>query len=158
MTGIEPVRAINPRDFKSRASASSATSAMCLEAAPRFELGDKGFADLCLTTWLCRHFCKHLCTDQYVWVNFNPPSRDIYIHKIMNYKFWSGKRDSNSRPSPWQGDALPLSYFRIFNINFKTWNFKLSWCHEPESNQRHEDFQSSALPTELSWHWRQKIL
>src|ERR1700733_5258622 len=27
-------------------------------------------------------------------------------------KGWSGRRDSNSRPSPWQGDALPLSYFR----------------------------------------------
>jgi hypothetical protein len=27
---------------------------LILEAAPRFELGDKGFADLCLTTWLCR--------------------------------------------------------------------------------------------------------
>src|SRR5690606_1220482 len=26
--------------------------------------------------------------------------------------FWSGKRGSNSRPSPWQGDALPLSYSR----------------------------------------------
>ena len=25
-------------------------------------------------------------------------------------------------------------------------------CFEPESNQRHEDFQSSALPTELSKH------
>ena len=25
---------------------------------------------------------------------------------------WSGKRDSNPRPSPWQGDALPLSYSR----------------------------------------------
>ena len=25
----------------------------------------------------------------------------------------SGWRDSNSRPSPWQGDALPLSYIRI---------------------------------------------
>jgi hypothetical protein len=25
-----------------------------------------------------------------------------------------------------------------------------SSCPEPESNQRHEDFQSSALPTELS--------
>lgn len=24
------------------------------EATPRFELGNKGFADLCLTTWLCR--------------------------------------------------------------------------------------------------------
>ena len=30
------------------------------------------------------------------------------------------------------------------------WNFFLSKCPEPESNQRHEDFQSSALPTELS--------
>lgn len=26
---------------------------------------------------------------------------------------WSGKRDLNPRPSPWQGDALPLSYSRI---------------------------------------------
>ena len=26
---------------------------------------------------------------------------------------WSGRRDSNPRPSPWQGDALPLSHFRI---------------------------------------------
>ena len=25
-----------------------------LEATPRFELGHRGFADLCLTTWLCR--------------------------------------------------------------------------------------------------------
>lgn len=25
----------------------------------------------------------------------------------------SGRRDSNSRPSPWQGDALPLSHFRV---------------------------------------------
>ncbi len=33
----------------------------------------------------------------------------------LNYirtKKWSGRRDSNSRPSPWQGDALPLSHFR----------------------------------------------
>ena len=29
---------------------------------------------------------------------------------------WSGRRDSNSRPSPWQGDALPLSHFRTFVI------------------------------------------
>ena len=26
---------------------------------------------------------------------------------------WSGRRGSNSRPSPWEGDALPLSYFRM---------------------------------------------
>jgi hypothetical protein len=28
--------------------------------------------------------------------------------------FSSGQRDSNARHSPWQGDALPLSYARIF--------------------------------------------
>ena len=58
-----------------------------------------------------------------------------YVAKLK----WSGRRDSNSRPSPWQGDALPLSHSRI-------------WCPEAESNHRHEDFQSSALPTELSGH------
>jgi hypothetical protein len=68
--------------------------------------GDEGFADLCLTAWLCRHI-------------------------------WSGKRGSNSRPPPWQGDALPLSYFRM------------NWCLGTELNRRHGDFQSPALPTEL---------
>ncbi len=29
------------------------------------------------------------------------------------------------------------------------------WCLRPESNQRHADFQSAALPTELQRHkWR----
>src|SRR5437764_5881098 len=28
-------------------------------------------------------------------------------------KGWSGRRDSNPRPRPWQGRALPLSYTRI---------------------------------------------
>ena len=39
-TGLEPVRSCGPRDFKSLASAYSATSAI-LEAPPRFELGIK---------------------------------------------------------------------------------------------------------------------
>ena len=45
----------------------------------------------------------------------------------LNYireKKWSGRRDSNSRPSPWQGDALPLSHFRII------------WSREMDSNHR----------------------
>ncbi len=28
-------------------------------------------------------------------------------------KFWSGKRDSNSRPQPWQGCALPTELFPL---------------------------------------------
>ena len=31
------------------------------------------------------------------------------------------------------------------------------WCPEAESNHRHEDFQSSALPTELSGLWKARI-
>ena len=27
--------------------------------------------------------------------------------------YWSGRRDLNPRPSPWQGDALPLSHVRV---------------------------------------------
>ena len=55
-----------------------------MEAASRFELENKGFADLCLTTWLCRPYKKK----------------------------WSGKRDLNPRLRPWQGRTLPLSYSR----------------------------------------------
>ncbi len=35
-----------------------------------------------------------------------PPPRRVTKHK-------SGKRGSNPRPPPWQGGALPLSYFRV---------------------------------------------
>ena len=31
---------------------------MRAEAAPGFEPGNGGFADLCLTTWLCRQRCR----------------------------------------------------------------------------------------------------
>ena len=31
-------------------------------------------------------------------------------------------------------------------------------CPEPESNQRHEDFQSSALPTELTGRLTTKLI
>ena len=53
-----------------------------MEATSRFELENGGFADLCLTTWLCRLIC------------------------------WSGRRDLNPRLQPWQGCTLPLSYSR----------------------------------------------
>ena len=44
----------SPRDFKSLASASSATPAYN-GGDTQNRTGDKGFADLCLTAWLCRH-------------------------------------------------------------------------------------------------------
>ena len=38
------------------------------------------------------------------------------------WKNWSGKRDLNPRPSPWQGDALPLSYSRLIAIVLEGWD------------------------------------
>ena len=41
-------------DFESYTSANSATPAFCTRTATGFEPVNKGFADLGLTTWLCR--------------------------------------------------------------------------------------------------------
>ncbi len=78
-------------DFESRASASSATPAQnkleaCLlkamEAPPRFELGIELLQSCALP---------------------------LGYGAVLR---WSGRRESNPRPSPWQGDALPLSHVR----------------------------------------------
>jgi hypothetical protein len=34
------------------------------------------------------------------------------LNHVVQNKIWSGRRDSNPRPQPWQGCALPLSYAR----------------------------------------------
>ena len=79
---------------------------------------------------------------------------------------WSGRRDSNSRPSPWQGDALPLSHFRIFGrgrwirtIESSANGFTVRplwplgnpsklffWSWWRESNPQPADYKSAALP------------
>src|SRR5205807_1330058 len=38
----------------------------------------------------------------------------LLLLSFRRHQDWSGRRDLNSRPSPWQGDALPLSYSRFF--------------------------------------------
>ena len=80
-----------------------------MEAPSRFELENKGFADLRLTTWLWR---RNGAVDE-------TRTRDLNLGKVALYQ---------------------LSYYRIL------------WCLGPESNQRHVDFQSTALPTELPRH------
>ena len=60
-------------------------------------------------------------------------------------KKWSGRRDSDSRPPPWQGGALPTELLPHTPL-------KTTWCLGAESNHRHADFQSAALPTELPRH------
>ena len=42
----------------------------------------------------------------------NPIPSDSCPCRTFCRALWSGKRDSDPRPPPWQGGALPLSYFR----------------------------------------------
>ena len=84
-------------------------SAFSLEVTPGFEPGNQGFADPCLTTWLCR---------QNNGAGDEARTRYLHLGKVALYQ---------------------MSYAR-------------KWCLRPESNWRHADFQSAALPTELPRH------
>ena len=81
-----------------------------------FEPSNDGIRIRCLTAWLYPNVremgwamgfepthagATTLCLDHLT----TPTTNNVYK--------WSGRRDSNPRPSPWQGDALPLSHFRI---------------------------------------------
>ena len=66
---------------------------------------------------------------------------------------WSGRRDSNPRPSPWQGDALPLSHFRVESHYSNGFN-----RHRPPLPRRLQgpyfssrDIRRSANSLELVW-------
>jgi hypothetical protein len=82
-----------------------------MEARVGIEPTHKGFADLSLTTWVPRLgravfegvLTFHSCRSRPGW---------------RRRAEWSGRRDLNSRPSPWQGDALPLSYSRLVLIEY----------------------------------------
>ena len=109
-----------------------------LEVTPGFEPGNQGFADPCLTTWLCHRVYYIICDNREKIHNFLKRFQCPYGKYVWALKLWSGQRGSNSLPPPWQGGALPDELC------------PQEWCPEPESNQRHVDFQSTALPTELS--------
>src|ERR1700752_519897 len=46
---------------------------------------------------------------------------------------WSGRRDLNSRPSPWQGDALPLSYSRLSTVDSNDSTVLAKRCPHPHA-------------------------
>ncbi len=95
-----------------------------------------GFAVLGLTTWLCRH--KNGAENE--TRTRDPHLGKVMLYQLSYFRImkleatlrielriedlqssalplgyvaiiWSGKRDSNSRPPPWQGDALPTELF-----------------------------------------------
>ena len=68
----------------------------------------------------------------------------------------SGKRDSNPRPSPWQGDAPPIELFPQFVKLLRNFNRYLAFfqllCAEGQSRPAVAGFQTS-VTTILSFHF-----
>ena len=101
---------------------------MVLEAPPRIELGNKAFAELCLTAWLWRPMDHKSGYTLVIVFGAGDEARTRYLHlgKVALYQM---SYTCISLQEAWSG-----------------------WCLRPESNQRHGDFQSPALPTELQRH------
>ena len=59
-----------------------------MEAPPRFELGNRGFAVLCLTTWLWRHITYAGERPAYVFSGAGNEARTRYLHlgKVALYR------------------------------------------------------------------------
>ncbi len=74
----------------------------------RNRTGVDGFAGRCITTLPPRHKLIETSpvydakTENLTWTK---------KCRRIRHKNWSGKRDSNSRPRPWQGRALPTELF-----------------------------------------------
>ena len=77
------------------------------EAAIGIEPMNKGFADLCLTTWLRR--LKLVKRKAKAFPSYSVGS---LLGLAFALNSWSGRRDLNPRLRPWQGRTLPLSYSR----------------------------------------------
>ena len=76
--------------------------------------------------------------------------KDILVEQKDESKllaFCDSKISMKSRPCYL---LIFLDFITIFCINKK-------WCHGTESNRRHRDFQSPALPAELPWHLKSNL-
>ena len=53
------------------------------------------------------------------------------------------------------GDEARTRYLHLGKVALYRMSYTRIWCLRSESNQRHADFQSAALPTELQRHIEQ---
>ena len=55
------------------------------------------------------------------------------------------------------GDEARTRYLHLGKVALYQMSYARKWCLRPESNWRHADFQSAALPTELQRHMATKM-
>ena len=56
------------------------------------------------------------------------------------------------------GDEARTRYLHLGKVALYQMSYTRKWCLRSESNQRHVDFQSTALPTELQRHMGEVFL
>ena len=88
-----------------------------------------------------------------------PPSGQMLQGRLRREVSLSEKRDSNPRPRPWQGRALPTELFSHIN-RLKRFSETISMnskhlSEKRDSNPRPRPWQGRALPTELFSRWLQ---
>ena len=59
-------------------------------------------------------------------------------------------------PTNGASDEARTRYLHLGKVALYQMSYTRKWCPGPESNQRHVDFQSTALPTELPGHVKLK--
>ena len=101
-----------------------------------------GFGDLCSTVKLCPYSREMVEGD-----GFEPPNPEgadlqsaAFSHFATPPTIWCRREDLNPQPTDYKSVALPIELHRQ------------EWWLGTESNRRHKDFQSFALPTELQEH------
>ena len=111
-----------PRNSIEKSGGRAAARPHTMEAPPRFELGHQDFADPCLTTWLWRRIPYYI-------------QKEVRQHFFLN--FFGASDEARTR------------YLHLGKVALYQMSYTRIWCPGPELNQRHADFQSAALPTEL---------
>ena len=95
-----------------------------MAAEPGFEPGLEDSKSPVLPLHNSAFYLKNFCIISYRWCRRSDSNRHegrpptvfetaaSTIPPLRLILQWSGRRDSNSRPPPWQGGVLPLNYFR----------------------------------------------
>ena len=118
-------KTIRPKDKTNLRIVSNYTQVLSfLEAPSGFEPENRGFAVPCLTTWLWRR-------NILLWV----PAKLFLVS-----------------PEHGAGNEIRTRYLHLGKVALCQMSYARRWCLRPESNWRHTDFQSVALPTELPRH------
>ena len=128
-----------------------------MEATPGFEPGNQGFADPCLTTWLCHHLQPIICELSEKVHTFLKKFKKFFPlpHSATSTRTWRKPRGPRRNPAKrfrWGSEGIPnIVQFSPKAETERCWEFQ-SWSGQRGSNSLPPPWQGGALPDELCPH------